>query len=72
MTTKRSDKDFDCVEFKRRVQEEMYRETRDMTPEEEIAWYRERAETGALGDWWREIVRVTEERRAGRAGGKAA
>jgi hypothetical protein len=39
---KKKDKDFDCVEMKRRLQEQMYEETKGMTPEEYLAYIRQR------------------------------
>ena len=35
---RKKDKDFDCVEMKRRIQEQMYEETKEMTPEEYRAY----------------------------------
>lgn len=37
-------KDFDCVEMKRKIQEEIYEEIKDMTIEEEIEYFRKGAE----------------------------
>ncbi len=43
MTTQRK-KTFDCIEMKRRAQERIYAETKDLSPQEEIEYYRKRAE----------------------------
>ncbi len=56
ITTK---KKFDCVEFKRKVQAEIYEETRGMTPAQEIAYFNKRAETGRLGKWWRKVRKAS-------------
>jgi hypothetical protein len=42
MTEKR--KPFDCVEMKRRGSQRIYEVTKDMTAEEEIAYWRERSQ----------------------------
>ena len=34
---------FDCVEMKRRIQERMYEQTKSMTPDQLLAYIRERA-----------------------------
>ncbi len=47
-------KTFDCVEMKRRIQERIYEETKNMTPEELSAYFRTRAARGPFGDLWRD------------------
>lgn len=37
-------KDFDCVEMKRRIQEKIYVETKDMSRDEFVAYMRRRVE----------------------------
>ncbi|NOS99512.1 MAG: hypothetical protein HOP29_02675 [Phycisphaerales bacterium] len=37
---------FDCVAYKWKVQSEIYEKIKDMTVEEEIAYFRQAAETG--------------------------
>ncbi len=39
---KKKNKEFDCVEMKRRVQEKIYEETKDMTNEELIEYFHKR------------------------------
>ncbi len=51
---------FDCLEYKWRVQEEIYEETKGMTPQEELEYFRKAADTGPLADWWRELRRRTQ------------
>ncbi|HPA44702.1 MAG TPA: hypothetical protein PLZ55_03905 [bacterium] len=43
-------KTFDCVEMKRKAQERIYEEIRDLTPEKEIEYFHKAAE-----DFWKEI-----------------
>ena len=42
MSEQKTRKSFDCVEMKRRIQEEIYAETRDMDADELLAWFHER------------------------------
>ena len=46
----KTNKPFDCVDMKRRLQESIYEETKDMTAEQEIARYRAAAEAFWQGD----------------------
>lgn len=41
--------------MKRRAQEGIYRAIKNMTPAQEIAYFRDRAESGDLGDWWKRV-----------------
>jgi hypothetical protein len=50
MPTKQA-KAFDCVEMKRRIQEEIYEETRDMTPDELLAYFRARIKGSRFSDF---------------------
>jgi hypothetical protein len=51
----RKKKAFDCVEMKRTIQAQIYEEIKDLTPEEELAYWRKSADEGPWGDWWREV-----------------
>ena len=55
MKTTKVKKDFDCVEFKRRAQDRIYQHIRDLSPKEEIEYFRKAAEQGPLGDFWRSL-----------------
>jgi hypothetical protein len=55
-------KTFDCVEFKRRAQEEIYQQIKGMTHEQELAYFREQAECGPFGEWWKRIKESTKKR----------
>lgn len=43
-------KEFDCVEMKRRIQEKIYAETKDLSREEFVAYMRRRVEQGPFAD----------------------
>jgi len=51
---------FDCVEFKRKVQAEIYKEIKGLSPEQEIEYFHRRATTGSLGEWWKALARRSE------------
>jgi hypothetical protein len=54
MTTK-ADKHFDCVEFRHRAQLRIYGAIKDLSPEQEIDYFRRAAAQGPLGIWWRSL-----------------
>ena len=65
MTMNDAERGFDCVEFKRHAQAQIYERIKDMTPEQEIEYFHDAADTGPLGEWWRKIVaRSTKNRLA--------
>ncbi len=45
----------DCLAMKDRIQEEIYEEIKDLSVEEQIAYYRRKAETGPLAEFWKRI-----------------
>ncbi|GIK16447.1 MAG: hypothetical protein BroJett003_14110 [Planctomycetota bacterium] len=45
--------DFDCLEFKWKAQADLYDATKHMTREEQIAFFRRRAETGSFAELFR-------------------
>jgi hypothetical protein len=55
MTEKAPEENFDCIAFKRRVQAEIYEEIKDLSPEEEIAYFRRRVETGPFAELWKKL-----------------
>ena len=55
MTVKSRELSFDCLAFKDRVQEEIYEETKDLSRAETISYFRERAQTGPLAQFWNGI-----------------
>ena len=46
-------KTFDCMAFKRKAQARIYRHIKDLTPEEEIAYFDRAVRSGPLADFWR-------------------
>lgn len=60
MSTKTT-KSFDCIAFKREAQRQIYEDTKHMTSEEQIEYFRKRAEEGSLGHWWRRVRESTGE-----------
>jgi hypothetical protein len=65
MKRRKAGKGFDCIEFKRQAQAEIYEETKGLSPEEQIEYFRRRAADGPVGNWWKAL-----ERRSGAAAGK--
>lgn len=49
------EKTFDCVEFKRRAQLDIYEDIQGMTHEQERAYFERQAERGPIADWWKRI-----------------
>ena len=58
MSPPKTEKTFDCLAYKDRVQAEIYEEIRDLTPQEQIEYFNRRAETGPLALWWKRIRRA--------------
>jgi hypothetical protein len=61
----KSHKAFDCVEMKRKIQEKIYEETKGLSREELIAYFRCHAETGPFARLWK---RPPKKMRAGTRG----
>ena len=57
-------KDFDCIEMKNKIQEQVYEEIKNLTSEEEIAYYKKSVETGPFSEKWKAI----QERQARKSG----
>ncbi len=51
----KTENSFDCLQYKRQAQSEIYEQIEGMTHEEEIACFQEQAENGALGRLWKRI-----------------
>jgi hypothetical protein len=47
-------KTFDCVEMKREIQEKIYEETKGLSREELIAYFRRHTEAGPFAKLWKE------------------
>jgi hypothetical protein len=52
-----SPKSFDCVAMKRKIQEKIYEETKDLDREELIAYFHRHAETGPFANLWKKPQR---------------
>lgn len=55
MNQTKVEKDFDCLEFKQQAQEKISEEITNLTPTEQIQYFRQEAESGSLGQWWKSI-----------------
>jgi hypothetical protein len=53
--TERQGEAFDCLAYKRRVQAEVYEETKDMSWEERVAYLRSAVSSGPFRKWWRRL-----------------
>jgi hypothetical protein len=49
--TKPKEKTFDCLEFKYKAQERIYKIIKDFSPEEEIAYFNNKAKEGPFRDF---------------------
>ena len=56
-------KSFDCLAFKDKVQAQIYEEIKDLSPEEELRYWRRQAETGPLAKWWKKVRAATARRK---------
>lgn len=57
MKRRKSEKGFDTIEFKRKVQAEIYEEIKGLSPEQEMEYFRQQAANGPLGKWWKALER---------------
>jgi hypothetical protein len=61
-------KSFDCVEMKRKIQERIHEETKDLSREELIAYFHQHARTGPFAELWNKAGKRTRSTtRTGRA-----
>ena len=51
----KTEKQFDVLEFKDSVQTTISQETKNMTVQEELAYFRKEAERDILGAWWQKV-----------------
>ncbi len=57
MNQTKFEKDFDCLKFKEQVQEKIAADIQNLTPSEEIEYYRVVADSSPLGEWWKSVKR---------------
>jgi len=55
MTTKKAKGSIDCVAMKRAIQARIAEDIAGMSWEQEVAYYRQKAKTGPLAAFWREV-----------------
>ena len=55
MKRRRPEKGFDCIEFKRQAQAEIYQEIKGLSPEEEIEYFRRQVAAGPFGKLWKAL-----------------
>jgi hypothetical protein len=55
MKRRKPGKSFDCVEFKRQAQAEIYQEIKGLTPEEEIEYFRRQVAAGPFAKLWKSL-----------------
>ena len=58
--SKHKEKEFDAIAMKRHIQEEIYEETKDMSPEEFIAYVRQRIANSRFADFLTEPKQLPE------------
>ena len=63
MSPTKTKKRFDCLAFKAKVQAQIYEEIKDLSPEEEVRYWRRKAETGPLAKWWKSVRAATRRRK---------
>ena len=55
MSQTKVEKNFDCLKFKQQAQEKIYEEIKNLTPTEQVEYFRQEAEFSSLGQWWKSI-----------------
>jgi len=55
------EKDFDCIAFKRQSQAKIYEEIKNLTPQKEIDYFRNKVEKGPFAEWWKTLKNRTYE-----------
>lgn len=62
-TNTQTEKTFDCLEFKRRAQEQIYEETKHLSTSEKIGYFKQAALSGTLGQWWQNLIEAQAQRK---------
>lgn len=52
---------FDCLEHKWKVQAEIYEEIKNLTPDEEIEYFRRKVENGPFAELWRNLRQYSDK-----------
>lgn len=57
-------KPFDCVKFKHEVQSRIYEETKHLSSQDHLIYFRRAVESGPLNKWWKSIRNAKHTRAA--------
>lgn len=52
MTSQANKKEFDCIAKKRDAQAEIYEEIKDLSPEQQIEYFRKAVQSSQFHEWW--------------------
>jgi hypothetical protein len=66
MSTTKTRKTFDCVQFKHKAQAEIYEDIKGLTPGQQIEYFDRKADQGPMGKWWRQVRSTTAAGRVSR------
>ncbi|WP_193200054.1 hypothetical protein [Nostoc sp. MG11] len=55
MSQTKIEKGFDCLEFKQQAQDKISSEIKNLTPAEQIEYFRQQAESSSLSQWRKSI-----------------
>jgi hypothetical protein len=61
MNTIKNNKNFNCIAYKRKIQTEIYETIKDLSVEEQIIYFRKKAQASQIGEWWKSIKTSTHE-----------
>jgi len=61
-------KKFECLQFKRKAQAEIYEEIKELTPRQQIEYFERKADQGPMGKWWKQVRSASGAGRASRRG----
>lgn len=56
MTNPQQNKEFDCIAIKREAQDQIYQETKGMSPDQQIQYFRNAVENSRFRDWWKKAA----------------
>lgn len=51
----KKNKKFDCVDSKNKTQAKIYKDTKGMSHEDQILYFKKNAESGSLGQWFKNL-----------------
>ncbi len=59
---KKKAKTFDCIEFKYKAQERIYNDIKNLSPDEEIAYFNRKVQEGTFSDFVRLVTLIESKR----------